>query len=300
MRGGFRQIFFRVGKGLAQFGDAGFVFHAAGEKNVQIQTLQFVPQSQIFPGFLALLFQGLHPFFQFPQDVLHPFQIGLGAFQLSLGFVFAGLIFHNARCFFEHLAAILALGGEDFIDAALAHDGIAVPAQARIPEQVHDVLQPAGRTVDLIFAIAVAIHPAGNGHFRKIDEQRVVGVIKNKRHLAEGLLTALLGAVKDDVLHFRPAQGLGALFAKHPAHGVGNIGFSASIGAYHAGDAVLKGELHPVGKGFEPVDDQFFQLQIRSSLRSSSVRPEPPPAGRPACCGPSLRPVPYFRKAPDK
>jgi len=45
---------------------------------------------------------------------------------------------------------------------------------------------------------------------------------------AEGF--AFTGSGKDDILHVRATEGLGALLAEHPAHAVEDVGFSAPIG----------------------------------------------------------------------
>ena len=53
----------------------------------------------------------------------------------------------------------------------------------RVAEQLLDVEQPAGCAVDLVLALAVAEHPAGDRHLGVVDRQRAVGVVDRQRDL---------------------------------------------------------------------------------------------------------------------
>ena len=48
-----------------------------------------------------------------------------------------------------------------------------------------------------------------------------------------------------------PRSALGRLFAQHPADGVGDVGFAATIGANDGRDPRLKIQRSPVGKRFK-------------------------------------------------
>ena len=110
----------------------------------------------------------------------------------------------------------------------------------------------------LVFAFAAAIHAARYGDLRIIDRQGFILVVEHQRDLAEGKPTAFLGAVEDDVLHLRTSKRLRALFAKHPAHRVRDVGFSAAVRPDHAGDALFKGNLHAIGERLESMNDEFL------------------------------------------
>ena len=62
----------------------------------------------------------------------------------ALGVQFAGLVLDDARRFLEHLAPVLRAHREYIVDTALADEGIALLADARIAEKIHDVAQAAG------------------------------------------------------------------------------------------------------------------------------------------------------------
>src|SRR5262249_40523826 len=62
---------------------------------------------------------------------------------------------------------------------------------------------------------------------------------------------ACVAAAENDVLHLVAAKALGALFAKYPRDGIGHVALAASVGSDNRGDALVEGELRPVGKRFE-------------------------------------------------
>jgi len=66
---------------------------------------------------------------------------------------------------------------------------------------------------------------------------------------ADGLVG--VGAVEDAVFHLRAAQRLGALFAQHPAHRVGDVALAAPIGADDGRQARLELQARPIGEALE-------------------------------------------------
>ena len=251
---------------LLQFPDALLIALGAHQEHVQVEYLQFIPQRKVLPCGLALLLQRLDALLQLGQDVLHAVQVVRGVVHAALGVLLARLELHDSGGLLKDLAAILRLDGEDLVDAALADHRIAVLADAGVAEEIHDVAQAAGRAVDLVLALTAAVHAPGDAHLGEVDGQGVILVVEDQRHLAEGQALALLGSVEDHVLHLGAAQRLGALLTQHPLHRVGNVALAAAVGADHAGNSILKYDLHAVRKGLEPVDDQLFQSQCRPTL----------------------------------
>src|SRR5699024_5390027 len=104
--------------------------------------------------------------------------------------------------FLKDFPAFPRLGGHDLGNAALAHDGIAVPAQAGVQKQLIHVLEADALAVDAVFTFAAAVVPAANDHLVSIHIQTVVGVVDGQadRSIAHG--AAGLGSAKNDILHF--------------------------------------------------------------------------------------------------
>src|SRR5699024_8065739 len=135
------------------------------------------------------------------------FQVALGGGQAALGFVFAVAVAGDAGGLLKDLPPFARLGGHDLGDAALADDGVAVPAQAGVQKQLVDVLQADALAVDAVLALAAAVVPAADGDLVGVHVQAVVGVVDGQadRRIAHG--AAGLGAAEDDVLHLaRAAQ----------------------------------------------------------------------------------------------
>ena len=219
--------------------------------------------------------QGLDAAAQFFQDVVNAIQVFQRAGQLALGFLLAHAESADARRFFKHLAAILTFIGQDIVDTTLADIGIAVLAHAGIVEKLLDILESAGGFIEIVFAVAVAVQPAGDGHLGKLGFQRAILVVKHQRNLGVGQLFALFGAVEDDVLHAAAAQLTGVLLAQHPLDRVADIAFARSIGADDAGDAAVKDHLGALREGLEAVNFQLFQLHLVSSAARRRLSASP-------------------------
>ena len=234
---------------------------AAQQEGVQLKPLELIPQLQVFARGCALRLERLQAGFKLSDDILHAGEVLRGILQPSLGLDLARLVFDDAGGFFEYLPAFLRFDREDFVDAALTDQRIALLADAGIAEQIHDIAQTAGIAVDHVFAVAVAVYAPHDGHLGKVDGQGAVLIVDGEHDLAPGQLLALFGAAENNVLHLAAAQGFGALLAQYPANGVRYIGFAAAVRADDAGDALIKGHLHAVREGLEAVDFEFFQSQ---------------------------------------
>jgi hypothetical protein len=77
-----------------------------------------------------------------------------------------------------------------------------------------------------------------------------------------------IAAVEDHVLHLFAAQALGALLAKHPGDGVGDVALATAVGPDDGGDTLVKGQLGAVGEGLEAGDFQTFQAHRRQPNNS--------------------------------
>ena len=94
---------------------------------------------------------------QLVQHIQHAQQVFVRPLHASLGFFLAGAITADPRRFFKNRAAVFTALAQNFVDTALTDNGVALFANARIPEQIHDVLQAAVGAVEQIFAVAAAV-----------------------------------------------------------------------------------------------------------------------------------------------
>ena len=229
------------------------------EKQVYLQPTQFLPSRLILDGLLPLLLQRAHPAFQLVKDVADALHVLLGVLQLLFRFGPADPIAHDSGRLLQSRAAIGGFVGEYLVHLALRDDGVAVPADARVPEQFQHVFQTAGLAVDGVLALAVAVHPAGDAHLVVVHRQGMIGIIEGQRHLRHTQRPALLGTVEDHVLHLGAAQRPGALLAQHPADRVGDVALAAAVGTDDGRDAAAELQFSFLGKGFEPLHLQLCQ-----------------------------------------
>ena len=249
-------------------------FHpvAAHQEKVQIQHLQLRGLLQINPGVPALLLQRAQLPLQLLQDIVHPAHVVQRMGQLLVRLFLPGLELHDAGRFLEHQTPVLTLAGKDIVNPALADDGIAFLADARVPEKIDHVLQPAGGPVQVVFALPAAVQPPGHHHLGIFHRQSVILVVKDQGHLAVAQGLALLGTVENHVLHAAAPQGFGALLPQHPAHRVADIALSGSVWAHDARNALVEQDFRPLGKGLEPIQFQF--LQSHTSSRKTRRLPQ--------------------------
>ena len=227
------------------------------KEEVHLKPLQFLLGPPIDDGLLLLLLQGADPALQFMEDVRDPLHILLGVFQLLLRLGSAHAISHDARRLLQCGTAIRGLVGQDLVHLALGDDGIAITTDARVPEQLQNILQSAVLAVDGVLALPVPVDPAGDRHLVIFQRQGSVGVVEGQRHLRHAQGAALLGAVEDHVLHLGAAQRPGALLAQDPAHRVGDVALSAAVGPDDGCDARSELKFRFFRKGFESL---HFQL----------------------------------------
>ena len=101
-----------------------------------LQPPQLVPQGQILLGLVPLDPEGLQLKLQLVHLVVHPQQVLVGALQLALGLLLPVAEAGDSRRLLKDLPPVGGPLGQDLVDAALADDGIALPAQAGVHEQL--------------------------------------------------------------------------------------------------------------------------------------------------------------------
>src|SRR5581483_1170697 len=250
----------------------------AGEEHL-LPALQLVAQLLIPARFRGLPFERAALFFDFEDDVVDAGEVLLRRFELQLRLAAARLVLRDPRGFFDQLAAIGGPRAEDHADLALLDDRVGLGAEARIHQQVVNVLQPADLPVNQVFAftraiqtprdfdfardrlddvfgnlrglvcvmaIAVAIAIAVPIAVRAVGDELLVEAVELQLHFGGGGRLARVAAVEDDVLHLVAAQALGALLAHHPRDGVGNVALAAPIRADNGGHTRVERELRPI------------------------------------------------------
>ena len=236
----------------------GMELFQGGHPDGNLLNAQLVPQHQVAPGRLRLLAQGLHLQLQLLNLVVDAEKILLCLFQLPLRLLLPVTEAGDAGGLLKDLPPVGALIGNDLGDTALADDGIAVPAQAGVHEQVVDVLQAHLLPVDIILTVTAAVILAGEHDLAAVRIEDAGRIVNDQTDLSKALGAPLLGAAKDHVLHLAAPEGLGALFAHDPEDGIGNVGLAGAVGPHDGGDVFFKGEPGFIRKGFETLYLQCF------------------------------------------
>ena len=139
-----------------------------GQPQGRLLFFQRLPQFQIRPGLFRLPAQRFQLQFQLRDFITDAQQIVLGPRQTAFRFLFAVAVLGNARRFLKNLPAFRALDRQNFINAALADIGVALPAQACVHQQFMDIPQTGRLPVDIVLALAAAVIPAGDHNLRRV------------------------------------------------------------------------------------------------------------------------------------
>ena len=129
---------------------------------------------------------------------------------------------------------------QDQIDLPLLHDRVSAPTHAGIHEQLVDVLEPAGRLVEQVFAFPIAKNAPGDAHFVPVDARAPPRIRRMSSKLPPSRAPPAVGAAENHVRHFPSAQRFGRLLAEHPAHRIENVRLAAAVGSDNRSDAAVK------------------------------------------------------------
>ena len=142
------------GVGRAQFGGGGLCRQPrvvpADEQQRGLKGADLGGDLLVFLGLTRLALQPVQRRLQLAADVVQPVQIGLGRLQPQLGLVPTGVQARDPARFFQNAAAVLGLGGDQFGNLALTHQGGGVGAGRGVGEQQLDVAGPHLLAVDAI------------------------------------------------------------------------------------------------------------------------------------------------------
>ena len=238
------------------------VFELVGEvavipmREVRIECAQILHQCLVAARFPRLPLQRTDLPFDLLNDVLHADEVHLGVFQFPQGLFFLGLVFGDPGRLLEDCAPILRPAAEDEVDLPLLHDRIGAPPDAGIHEELVNVLQPADRLVQEIFALAVAVDPARDPHLVPIRPEFFFALCERHRNLRHPESRTAVGAAENDVRHLAAAQGFCRLLAEHPPDGIQHVRLAAAVRADDRGHPTMKIQNRFRRERFEPDDFQ--------------------------------------------
>ena len=195
-----------------------------------------------------------------------------------------GVQARHAAGFFKDAAAVLGLGGDQFRDLALTHQGRAVGAGRGVGEQQLNVARPHLLAVDAIGRAAPAFDPARDFQHRAVGEglgRALAGIVDGQLDFGVVARRTARGAGEDHVLHALAAHGLGRVGAHDPAQAFQHVRLAAAVRPDDAGQPGLDLHLGRVDEGFEADEPEALELH-RVPISASGSAGRWPPTGPPA------------------
>jgi len=118
--------------------------------------------------------------------------------------------------------------------------------------------------------LAIAIDLTTHRDFGKtgiLPTQTAVAVVKEKLDARLAHRFAVARAAEDHICHRATTQVFGRALAHHPAHGIDNVGFAATIGPDDDGDPAGKRHRRRINKRLEPGQTDFAKTHWRCISR---------------------------------
>ena len=174
----------------------------------------------------------------------------------------------DAGGFFQHAAALLGLGLDDFADAALMHQRGRARAGRGVGEQELHVARAHLAAVEPVGRALLALDAARDFErfvFVELRGRGAVGVVEEQHHLGGVARRAGVGAGEDHVVHAGGAHRLVRGLAHHPAQRFDEIGLAAAVRADHAGQPGSIMKIGRLDEGLEPEQTQLVEFHYVSA-----------------------------------
>ena len=178
---------------------------------LRFKMLQLLRNLFVAPRLACLTLQRTNLALHFFDRVGDAQKILLGVFQLAERFFFLRFEFRDARRFLKNHPAIFRLAGKNLRDVTLRQNAVASAPDPSAHEELLNVLQPALRAVQKVFAAAVAENPARERNLVVGDfyasclQAFFADAAECKRDLAHTQRLATVCAVENHIGHFTAA-----------------------------------------------------------------------------------------------
>jgi hypothetical protein len=182
-------------------------------------------------GGLGLALERAQPRARLALDVERAVEVVLRALELELRAAPALAVLAQPGGLLDEQPAVLGLGRDDRLDAALGDDGVHLLAQARVGEDLEHVDHPALRAVEAVLALAVAVQAREDRDLADRQVDGAVAVVEHELDLGRRARLHAAAAAEDHVLHRLPAHGERRLLAHRPQDGVGHVRLARAVRA---------------------------------------------------------------------
>ena len=161
----------------------------------------------------------------FGKDIPDAHHVRLGRIQPPLCLGLSHAVTRDAGRILKNAPAFLALAGNHLGDASLPDDGVAVPPDAGVQEQLVDIPEAHRLAVDEVFRLSAPEIAPRDGHavIGAVQPAEIRCIVEGHGHLGIAHRAAAVRTAENDILHLAPAQGLGGYLPQHPAHGIRDV-----------------------------------------------------------------------------
>src|SRR5690606_36131239 len=215
-------------------------------------------------------------------QILQPRQVRFRGLQTALRTLPTVLVPADPRRLLEHRPPLVRPVREDRVHHPLLDHGIRVRTGPRAPEEVVDVLQPARRAVQLVFAPAFPVHRAPDLDLVVGQRQPPVLVREHEGDFRAVQGPTARGPLEDRFFHLRAADRRCPLLAQNPPHRIADVRLSAAVRPHDGGHAIVEPQLRPISERLESVKCETTKLHA-AGRPTRSIRRAWIPAFRRIC-----------------
>ncbi len=145
--------------------------------------------------------QRRHPALDFRQNIRQTLEVFLGLMQFVLSLLATRFVFRHSRHLLEQVTATVSTLTQNLLDHSQLEDAVTVRAKAGVLNEVNDIFQSSGRTVQEVLASAVSKKPPLDFDLGVRCRQSAIAVVDGDRDLGHPDGFACRRSVEDDILH---------------------------------------------------------------------------------------------------
>ena len=165
------------------------------------------------------------------------------------------------RRLLDQRAPLRGLGRKDLLDAALPDDGMHLPAEADVREQLDDVGAANVCAVDEVLALAAAVEAPRDRELGELERPVTVLVVEEKLHLAEGGGVTPTPTPEEDVVRLLCPELARAQASGSPDDRVRDVRLARAVRPDDDGHARLEAHLDRVRERLEAAQLDRSQVQ---------------------------------------
>ena len=130
---------------------------------------EFVDDTVVATRGVGLLLQRSEAAPNLTQQIVEPQQVALGGLEATFGLLPTFAVLEDPGRLLDHRPPVLWTRVEHRVELTLADDDVLLASDAAVGEQLLDIEQATGRSVDRVLGVAAAEQRPGDGHLGELD-----------------------------------------------------------------------------------------------------------------------------------